>query len=80
MRVQPAWEAVEIAWDDANVPLKAALDNLMRLASSMDDLESFDVPDVKDLQIQIVGIARQLEEIVGHVGQIITQPTQARIY
>jgi predicted DnaQ family exonuclease/DinG family helicase len=80
LRVQPAWEAVEIAWDDANVPLKAAVDGLERLAGSLEDLEEFDIPDAEELQAQILGGARRLGEIAGQVSQMITQPSPSLIY
>jgi DNA polymerase-3 subunit epsilon/ATP-dependent DNA helicase DinG len=80
LRVQPAWEMVEITWDDANVPLKAAVDGLERLAGSLEDLEEFDIYDAEGLQAQILGIARRLREIAGQVSQMITQPSPSRIY
>ena len=80
LRVQPAWEAVEIAWDDANVPLKVTVDGLERLAGSLEDLEEYDIPDAEDLQAQILGGTRRLGEIAGQVGQMITQPSPSLIY
>jgi predicted DnaQ family exonuclease/DinG family helicase len=80
LRVQPAWEAVEIAWDDVNVPLKAAVDGLERLAGSLEDLERFDIRDAEDLQAQMLGVARRLGEAAGQVSHMITQPVQSRIY
>jgi predicted DnaQ family exonuclease/DinG family helicase len=80
LRVQPAWEMIEIAWDDANVPLKAAADGLERLAGSLEDLEEFDIPDAQDLQAQMLSVARRLGETVGQVSQMITQPSPSRIY
>ena len=79
LRVQPAWETIEIAWDDANVPLKAAADGLERLAGSLEDLEDF-IPDGEDLQAQMLGVARRLGEVVGQVSQMITQPSPSLIY
>jgi predicted DnaQ family exonuclease/DinG family helicase len=80
LRVQPAWEMVEIAWDDVNVPLKAAADGLERLAGSLEDLEEFDIPDADDLEVQMLGVARRLGEAAGQLSQMITQPVQSRIY
>ena len=79
LRVQPAWETIEIAWDDANVPLKAATDGLERLAGSLEDLEDF-VPDGEELQAQMLGVARRLGEVIGQVSQMITQPSPSLIY
>jgi DNA polymerase-3 subunit epsilon/ATP-dependent DNA helicase DinG len=80
LRVQPAWESVEIAWDNANEPLAATVDGLKRLAGGLDDLSDFDVPDADELQAQMLGVARQLGETVTQVSQMITQPDSALIY
>jgi len=80
LRVQPAWEGVEMAWDDANAPLEAVVDGLERLAGGLDDLEAFDLPDIVDLQAQILGVARQLDEARRQVNQMITKPTPTLVY
>jgi len=80
LRVQPAWEGVEIAWDDANAPLAATVDGLERLAGGLDDLAAFDVPDAEDLQAQILGVARRLGETRRQVHQMITQDSSSLIY
>nr|HID12562.1 DEAD/DEAH box helicase [Anaerolineae bacterium] len=80
LRVQPAWEAVEIGWDDANTPLAAVVDRLERLARSLDDLTAFEVSDADELQAQILSVARRLAEARGQVHQMITQPSSSLIY
>ncbi|MBU0704417.1 MAG: DEAD/DEAH box helicase family protein, partial [Chloroflexi bacterium] len=80
LRVQPSWERIEIAWDDAHAPLAAAADGLERLAGGLDDLSAFDVPDAEDLQAQILGVARRLGETGEQVSQMITQPDPSLIY
>ena len=80
LRVQPAWETVEIAWDETNAPLAAVVDGLEQLAGGLDDLTAFDVPDADELQAQVLGLARRLGEVRGQVSQMITQPSQSLIY
>jgi DNA polymerase-3 subunit epsilon/ATP-dependent DNA helicase DinG len=80
LRVQPAWETIEIAWDDANAPLAAIVDGMERLAKGLDDLASFDVPDADELQAQVLGVARRLGEARGQVSHMITQPSSSLIY
>jgi predicted DnaQ family exonuclease/DinG family helicase len=80
LRVQPAWEAIEIAWDDAGAPLKAVVDHLQRLVGGIDDLSDWDIPDAEDLQAQILGVARQLGEVERQIGQMITEPDSSLIY
>jgi predicted DnaQ family exonuclease/DinG family helicase len=80
LRVQPAWEGVEIAWDDAGAPLKAVVDGLERLAGGLDDLTGYDIPDAEELQAQVLGVARRLGEAGGQVSHMITQPSSSLIY
>ncbi|MEE9615842.1 MAG: helicase C-terminal domain-containing protein [Anaerolineae bacterium] len=80
LRVQPAWETVEIAWDETNAPLTAIVDGMERLAGGLEDLTTFDVPDADELQAQVLGLARRLGEARGQVSQMITQPSQSLIY
>lgn len=80
LRVQPAWEGVEIAWDAADTPLKAVADGLERLAGGLDDLEGFEIQDAEELQGQVLGVARRLGEARGQVSQMITQPSSSLIY
>jgi len=80
LRVQPAWEGVEIAWDDANAPLAAVVDGLERLAGGLDDLAAFEIPDVDELQAQVVGTARRLGETRSQVHHMITQLSSSLIY
>ncbi|HET91639.1 MAG TPA: DEAD/DEAH box helicase [Chloroflexi bacterium] len=80
LRVQPAWEMVEIAWDDADAPLHAIVDGLNRLEGDLDALSDFDIPDVQDLQAQILGLARQLEENRDWLTRMITQSDSSFIY
>jgi len=80
LRVQPAWESAEIAWDNAKGPLVAVVDGLERLAGGLGDLSEFDIPDAEDLEAQILGMARHLEESRRQVSHMITEPDSAFIY
>jgi len=80
LRVQPAWEGIEIAWDNANALLAVTTDGLERLAGGLDDLSTFKIPDAEDLQAQILGVARRLGESIRQVSQMITQPDPSLIY
>lgn len=80
LRVQPAWEAVEIAWDNAYLPMKAIVENLERLIRGLDELEARDVSDAKDLQTHVLGIARQLKKAGDQISQMIYEPEDDLIY
>jgi len=81
VRVQPAWEGVEIAWDDANAPLAAIVDGLKRLSGGIEELmASYEIPDADELQAQILGAARRLGEARGQLHHMITEPSDSLIY
>jgi len=81
VRVQPAWDGIEIAWDDADVLLWAMADELKRLAGGLDELvASYDISDAEGLQVQMLGMAQHLEETRGQVSHMIVQPSSDLIY
>ncbi|NLE99695.1 MAG: DEAD/DEAH box helicase [Anaerolineales bacterium] len=81
LRVQPAWEAVEIGWDDANVPLRAVVTGLQRLADALEELSSVrDFGEGSDLRSQLLGIARTLADAQAHLNQMLTQPSPSYVY
>lgn len=80
LRVQPAWEGIEISWDDANAPLVAVVNGLEQLASKLEDLIDFDIPDGDELLAQILGMTRRLESARDQVSRMITQDSPSLIY
>jgi DNA polymerase-3 subunit epsilon/ATP-dependent DNA helicase DinG len=79
-RVQPAWDEVEIAWDGAAVPLFSITDGLEQLSGGLDDLDELGVVDVEGLQVELIGTARKLAEIRGHLTTFVTQPSRQTVY
>ncbi|MBN1180120.1 MAG: DEAD/DEAH box helicase [Anaerolineae bacterium] len=79
-RVQPAWDAVEVAWDDAVVPVFSVSDGLEQLAGGLDDLDELGVVDVEGLQGELIGLSRKLADIQGHLNTFVTQPSRQTIY
>jgi ATP-dependent DNA helicase DinG len=81
LRYQPDWDDVEIMWDDANLPLKAAVKELERLAGGLEELvASYDLPDAEELQAQMLGLAQHLEEVRAQTSHMITDPSASLIY
>ena len=79
IRVQPAWESVEIAWDQADTDLATVLRLLERMTERMEDLVSL-VPYVEDIQSQVRTLAFQLDATRTRIDRMIFQPDPSDIY
>ncbi|MGD2165541.1 MAG: exonuclease domain-containing protein, partial [Anaerolineae bacterium] len=81
VRVQPAWDSIEIACDDLNGPIRVVVDGLERLAGGVDELvASYDLPDADELQVQLLGMAQHLEEVRQEVSHLVMDPAPSLIY
>ncbi|HDQ70742.1 MAG TPA: DEAD/DEAH box helicase [Chloroflexi bacterium] len=80
LRVQPAWETVEITWDNAYMPVKAIVDTLEELIRGLGEIDAFNVSEAKDLQTHVLGIARQLKKAGDQISQMIYDPDDDLIY
>ncbi|MEA3377043.1 MAG: helicase C-terminal domain-containing protein [Chloroflexota bacterium] len=81
VRVQPAWDSIEIACDDFNLPIKDVVSELERLAGGVDELVArYDLPDADELQVQMLGMAQHLEEVRQQINHMIMDPSSSLIY
>ncbi len=81
VRVQPAWDSIEMACDDVNLPLKDVVSQLERLAGGLDGLgASYDLPNADELQVQMLGMAQHLEEVRQQISHMIMDPSSSLIY
>jgi ATP-dependent DNA helicase DinG len=81
VRVQPAWDAIEIACDDVSLPLRGVVSELERLAAGLDELVAlYDLPDADELQVQMLGMAQHLEELRQQISHMIMDPSPSSIY
>ena len=81
VRVQPAWDSIEMACDDVDRPIKDVVREMEKLAGGLDELvASYDLPDADELQVQMLGMAQHLEEVRQSVGHMIMDPSSSRIY
>jgi DNA polymerase-3 subunit epsilon/ATP-dependent DNA helicase DinG len=81
VRVQPAWDSIEIACDDLDRPIKEVVRELERLAGGLDELvASYDLQDADELQVQMLGMAQHLEEVRQQISQMIMDPSSSLIY
>jgi len=81
VRVQPAWDSIEIACDDVSASMEQAVRELERLTGGLDELVvSHDLPDTEELQVQMLGSAQHLEDVRQKISQMIMDPAESFIY
>jgi ATP-dependent DNA helicase DinG len=73
VRRQPAWDQVEITWDNLSANLKEIGQTLELLGRLLDNLDTYDVPDFEDLwnelvsyRVQVGTVCDQLKTILEH--------------
>lgn len=81
VRVQPAWDSIEITCDEMSTPMRHVVGELERLAGGVDELVTkYDLPDAEELQVQMLGMAQHLEEVRREIDQMIMDPDESLIY
>jgi DNA polymerase-3 subunit epsilon/ATP-dependent DNA helicase DinG len=81
LRIQPAWEDVEIAWEAVSQRAHSMVESLKRLSSNLDDItHTFDLPDGEDLVMRTRALQRQLAETRQRVDELVFQPSEQIIY
>jgi ATP-dependent DNA helicase DinG len=61
VRRQPAWDQVEIAWDNLSAGLKGVGQTLQVLGQLLENLDTYDVQDFEDLWDELVSYRTQIE-------------------
>ena len=74
VRRQPAWDQVEIAWDNLAAGLKQVSQALGELGGLLERLDTYDVPDFEDLWSQLVSYRVQVENTQNQLKTIIEAP------
>ncbi len=80
LRHQPAWDNIEMAWENVSVQLFAVIDGLQRLGAALKDMSEYEIPDYEDLVARVTGYVRTLTEVRTKTNAILTQPTSNEIY
>ncbi len=85
VRVQPAWDSIEMACDDVDRPIKEVVGELERLAGGLDELvASYELADAepvaRELQVHMLGMAQHLEEVRQQIGHMVMDPSESLIY
>lgn len=81
VRKQPAWDQVEISWQNVDVHLKDVSEGLQKLAGALEEvIDSHELEDGEDLFIAVESLGRQLEEARVNLKAIILEPQEEMIY
>ncbi len=80
LRIQPAWDEVEITWDNFAAQLHRIVSDLDALCGGLGDLEGYDVEDVEGLVQDCNGYLARLAELRDQINGCIVEPSDAAIY
>lgn len=79
-RTLPAWNQVEVSWDQTSETFKLLLGLLTQVHQAMGELVTNGLEDVEDVQGTLSNIYRRLAEIQENLDALITKPSPAKIY
>ena len=79
MRIQPAWNDVELAWDNTFTSLADVLEVLVTAGKLWDGLDSYDVENWEDTMIRLSTAKAQFEEVKAQVQTIIGEEDKDKI-
>ncbi|MCE5260144.1 MAG: DEAD/DEAH box helicase family protein [Chloroflexi bacterium] len=80
LRQQPAWEEVEVAWENWSVPSTALLDNLIKLQKLIDPLEVEELELKQQFTLDLSSRIKQGLELFEGLKHILTEPSSNDIY
>lgn len=73
LRIQPAWDEVAIAWDDARVAVESLLKGLDQLYTSLAGDEAEGIAQREALMSELAGLGRRLNELRAGIDAIVAQ-------
>ena len=79
-RTQPAWEEVEIAWDEAQYTMVPLLEHTSQLAQGMAEIHEALAEEDEELFSDLVSVFQQLSELNDHVNALVFEPSDEQIY
>ena len=79
-RGNPAWKAVETAWEDASVLMYDLSRALSSLVTAMEGLESDAAPDYESMISDLVSVGQELDALRSQVGQCLVSPSENAVY
>jgi DNA polymerase-3 subunit epsilon/ATP-dependent DNA helicase DinG len=79
-RTQPAWEDVEIAWDDAQRTLAPLIELTGRLAQGMAEIQEALAEEDEEIFGSLVQVYQSLNELNNHLNALVFEPSAEQIY
>ncbi len=80
LRIQPAWDQIEITWDNLSSQLHSVVGDLEQLCGGLEELEPFDISGLEGMVQDCVGYTTRLGGLREQVNACIAEPTSAEIY
>ena len=74
LRIQPAWERIELSWESVSEDLAAAQIELGALLDVLRSFEGLGIPAYEDLVQDGVGLLRQVETMCAQVESVLLEP------
>jgi ATP-dependent DNA helicase DinG len=79
-RSQPAWQEVELAWEDVESTLAPMLEMIEKLAQGLAEIQDALAEEDRELYSSLVNLFRRLDEFRNNVGALVFKPQEEQIY
>jgi DNA polymerase-3 subunit epsilon/ATP-dependent DNA helicase DinG len=80
LRIQPAWDNIEITWDQLSSQFHQILNNLDILWGGLSELDEYDISDLEGLLQDCIGYMTRLGEVREQINGCIAEPDSGGIY
>ncbi|MDH7487966.1 MAG: helicase C-terminal domain-containing protein [Anaerolineae bacterium] len=79
VRAQPAWNLVEMAWQDCATILTRLDRGLQQLGQSLEGMDDYEVPELDAMLQDLAAHILRLRSARDHIGQIVFKPSDNQI-
>lgn len=80
VRAQPAWNLVEMAWQDCAVILNKVERGMGQVYNALEGLDAYDVPDLEDMLQDLAAHVLHLRTVRDQIGHIVSDPSDNQVY
>lgn len=79
VRAQPAWNLVEMAWQDCATILTRLERGLAQVYNALEGMDSYDVPELEEMLQDLAGHVLRLRTVRDQVGQMVFKPSENQV-